>query len=139
MYRKFFHSLESMSGGDALPLNTVIENLLFNDSGLIPVITQDSVSKSVLMMAWMNLEALEKTLSTGKVTYWSRSRKALWIKGETSGHTQELVSMSFDCDGDSILCLVNQIGAACHTRRPDCFYLKVDNDEKVVRAQGEGC
>ncbi len=139
MYRKFFHSLESRSDGETLPLDRVIENLSFNEDGLIPVVTQDAESKTVLMMAWMNRKSVEKTLATGRVTYWSRSRQALWVKGETSGHIQELVSMSFDCDGDSVLCLVNQTGAACHTHRPDCFYLKVDNKEKVVRVLGEGC
>ncbi|MFT6122360.1 MAG: phosphoribosyl-AMP cyclohydrolase [Oleiphilaceae bacterium] len=138
MYRKFFHSLESRPDGETLPLDQVIENLSFNEGGLIPVITQDAESKTVLMMAWMNDESVKKTLATGRVTYWSRSRQALWAKGETSGHIQELVSMSFDCDGDSVLCLVNQTGAACHTHRPDCFYLKVDNEEKVVRVFGEG-
>lgn len=139
MYRKFFHSLETKTDGDSVRLDEVIDNLSFNDSGLIPVITQDATSKTVLMMAWMNKPSLEKTLETGRVTYWSRSRKALWTKGETSGHTQELVSMQFDCDGDSVLCLVNQIGSACHTHRPDCFYLKVDNEAKQVRIVGDGC
>lgn len=138
MYRKYFQSLETKSDGESLPLGEVMDNLSFNDSGLIPVITQDASTKTVLMMAWMNQEALKHTLDTGRVTYWSRSRQALWVKGETSGHTQSLVSMNFDCDGDSVLCLVNQIGAACHTHRPDCFYLKVNSEEKTVSVQGEG-
>ncbi len=137
MYREFFHSLENKSDGESLALHEVIENLSFNDSGLIPVITQDAVSKKVLMMAWMNRESLAQTIDGGRVTYWSRSRQALWIKGETSGHTQELVSMYFDCDGDSVLCLVNQAGAACHTHRPDCFYLQVDQVESQVRVIGD--
>ena len=139
MYRKFFHSLETMSDGESLPLDEVISHLSFNDSGLIPVITQDASTKTVLMMAWMNKDALEKTMATERVTYWSRSRQALWVKGETSGHTQELVSMYFDCDGDSVLCLVNQTGAACHTHRPDCFYLKVNNEDQKVSVIGTGC
>jgi phosphoribosyl-AMP cyclohydrolase len=136
MYSQFFNALETMPDGTSLALSEVIRHLSFNDSGLIPVITQDASSKMVLMMAWMNLDALEKTLATGRVTYWSRSRQALWIKGESSGHTQELVSMYFDCDGDSVLCLANQTGAACHTHRPDCFYLKVNNEANNVSVVG---
>lgn len=138
MYQKFFHSLETMSDGEKVALNDVIDHLAFNEDGLIPVITQDASSKTVLMMAWMNRESLEKTLSTNLVTYWSRSRQALWVKGESSGHTQELVSLHFDCDGDCVLCLVNQEGPACHTNRPNCFYLEVENDQKQVRIVGEG-
>ena len=85
------------------------------------------------MLAWMNKEALDNTLRTGNVTYWSRSRQELWIKGATSGHTQELVSLSIDCDGDAILCLVNQKGAACHTGRKHCFYLRADNKEQKIQ------
>ena len=77
--------------------------LVYNDAGLIPAIAQDHETKEVLMMAWMNQEAVEKTLATGRVTYWSRSRQAFWIKGETSGHTQELVEFRYDCDADAIL------------------------------------
>ena len=132
MYRKFFHSIENLSDKDSLSLNTVIENLSFNDSKLIPVITQDAESKEVLMFAWMNREALEQTLETKRMTYWSRSRQQLWVKGETSGHSKTLVSMAFDCDGDAVLCLIDQSGAACHTGRPDCFYLKVDTEKQRV-------
>ena len=139
MFRKFFHELETMSDQQTVELSDVIKNLSFNEAGLIPVITQDAISKEVLMMAWMNLESLQATLRSGRVTYWSRSRQALWIKGETSGHTQELVSMYFDCDGDSVLCLVNQIGAACHTHRDNCFYLKVDREAGKISIIGDGC
>ncbi len=134
MKNNYFKSIESASLGESFPLDKAINELSFNDQGLIAVITQDFTSKDVLMMAWMNLSALLKTLDTGQMTYWSRSRYALWIKGETSGHTQELVEMSFDCDGDTILCKVNQKGAACHTGRPNCFYLKtqVQNNQIVV-------
>ncbi len=137
MYHEFFHSLESLSDKDSVPLATVIERLPFNESGLIPVITQDASSKDVLMFAWMNKESLELTLSTRRMTYWSRSRNQLWAKGETSGHTQRLISMSFDCDGDAILCLVEQSGAACHTGRPDCFYLQVDIEKQQVIIAGD--
>jgi phosphoribosyl-AMP cyclohydrolase len=85
------------------------------------------------MHAWMNLAALEKTLATGQMTYWSRSRNAFWIKGETSGNTQQLINMRFDCDGDTILCLVKQIGAACHTGRPNCFYLQINKTSNTVK------
>jgi phosphoribosyl-AMP cyclohydrolase len=81
----------------------------------------------------MNRATFEKTLATGRMTYWSRSRNAFWIKGETSGHTQQLVTMRFDCDGDTILCLVKHIGAACHTGRPNCFYLQVDSESDTVK------
>ena len=137
MYRKFFHSLESMSGGDALPLNTVIENLLFIDSGLIPVITQDSVSKSVLMMAWMNRDAVRETLLQGQVVYWSRSRNSLWRKGETSGQIQDLIEMRLDCDGDTLLLQVDQTGVACHTGRRNCFFTAVRDGGLIEIAKVE--
>lgn len=133
MQRAFFQNLEQgIAETNPVKLNTVIDNLAFNEQGLIPVITQDATSKEVLMFAWMNRESLQLTLSTKRVTYWSRSRKQLWIKGETSGHTQKLVKLFFDCDGDVILCQVKQVGAACHTGRDDCFYLEVDNERQQV-------
>ncbi len=139
MFRKFFHSLEQLPHGEELSLESIIENLSYNDDGLIPVIIQDAGTKDVLMFAWMNKESLELTISSKKMTYWSRSRQQLWKKGETSGHVQQLVSMAFDCDGDAIVCLVNQSGAACHTGRNDCFYLNVDLDNKKVVIQGDAC
>ncbi len=137
MYKEFFNLLEDRADGDRLPLSTLIENLSFNDSGLIPVITQDAKTKQILMFAWMNKESLEITLATKRMTYWSRSRQQLWVKGETSGHTQTLISMAFDCDGDAVLCLVEQSGAACHTGRQDCFYLKVDFEKSQVVVAGD--
>lgn len=104
---------------------------------MIPVITQDADSKDVLMFAWMNKEALQRTLRDNQMTYWSRSRESFWVKGESSGHTQALVSMAFDCDGDVVLCQVKQQGAACHTGRRDCFYLQVDSDNQCVVIKGE--
>ena len=92
---------------------------------LIAAIAQDSESKEVLMMAWMNEESLTKTLETKRVTYWSRSRNALWIKGKTSGHHQDLVSLSFDCDSDCLLLSVKQTGAACHTGERTCFHSEI--------------
>ena len=109
------------------------ETLKFDDKGLIPAIAQDAVSGEVLMMAWMNLEAVRQTLATGKVTYWSRSRQAFWVKGETSGHTQELVELRVDCDRDCLLVLIHQVGPACHTNRRSCFYTRVDRgDEEIL-------
>lgn len=99
--------------------------LKYNEAGLVPAIAQDHTSGEVLMMAWMNQQAVERTLETGRVTYWSRSRQSFWIKGETSGHVQELVDFRFDCDSDCLLVLVNQTGAACHTNRRSCFYRAV--------------
>lgn len=97
-----------------------IESLKLNENGLIPAIAQD-VSGKVLMLAWMNRESIEKTLETGYAVYYSRSRQALWKKGETSGNTQKLVSMKYDCDGDTILLIVKQSGPACHTGSDTCF------------------
>ena len=137
MKHVYFEKIEREPDKTSFKLSEVIDQLAYNEQGLIPVITQDATSKEVLMFAWMNKESLELTLSTKRVTYWSRSRNQLWIKGETSGHTQALVSMAFDCDGDVILCQVNQSGAACHTGRPDCFYLKVDFDQQRVLISGD--
>jgi phosphoribosyl-AMP cyclohydrolase len=97
-------------------------SLAFDDRGLIPAIAQDHTSGEVLMLAWMNAEAVARTLGTGRVTYWSRSRSAFWVKGETSGHVQRLVEMRLDCDRDCLLLLVEQVGPACHTNRRSCFY-----------------
>jgi phosphoribosyl-AMP cyclohydrolase len=90
--------------------------------GLIAAIAQDATTNEVLMMAWMNEEALLKTLESKRVTYFSRSRNKIWVKGETSGNFQNLVDIKFDCDGDSVLLLINQIGAACHTGQKSCFH-----------------
>ena len=105
-------------------------NLKFDTNGLIPAIAQEAETGEVLMMAWMNAASIDMTLDTGRVTYWSRSRKAFWIKGETSGHIQELVELRFDCDQDCLLLQVRQKGPACHTNRRSCFYTAVrDGDE----------
>lgn len=108
------------------------DSLTFDHRGLIPAIAQDDTTGDVLMMAWMNAEAVRKTLVTGKVTYWSRSRKSFWIKGETSGHVQELVEMSVDCDRDCLLLKVHQTGPACHTNRRSCFYTAVREGQEVI-------
>lgn len=105
--------------------------LHFNAAGLIPAIAQDAASGEVLMMAWMNAEAVQRTLESGQVTYWSRSRQEFWVKGATSGHTQALVDFHVDCDRDCLLVTVNQVGAACHTGRRTCFYTAVRDGEEV--------
>ncbi|PRY90097.1 phosphoribosyl-AMP cyclohydrolase [Donghicola tyrosinivorans] len=105
--------------------------LKYDDKGLIPVVAQDAESLEVLMVAWMNAEAVAKTLETGKVTYWSRSRQAFWVKGETSGHVQTLVDLRFDCDRDCLLVMVRQEGPACHTNRRSCFYTAVRDGSEV--------
>jgi len=106
-------------------------SLTYNDAGLIPTIAQDASSGEVLMMAWMNAESVAKTLETGQVTYWSRSRQEFWVKGATSGNTQVLVDFRVDCDKDCLLVEVNQTGPACHTGRRNCFYTAVRNGEEV--------
>lgn len=104
----------------------------FNADGLVAAIAQDAASGDVLMLAWMNAEALEATLATGRATYWSRSRGALWVKGETSGHTQEVVEVRVDCDQDAVLLRVRQTGAACHTGRDSCFYRLAGADGRTL-------
>jgi phosphoribosyl-AMP cyclohydrolase len=106
--------------------------LVYDAKGLIPVVAQDHASRDVLMFAWMNAEAVARTLATGQVTYWSRSRAAFWVKGETSGHRQRLVEMRIDCDRDCLLVLVDQTGPACHTGRPSCFFTAVRDGAEVV-------
>ena len=94
----------------------------FDPAGLIPAIAQQHDTGEVLMLAWMNAQSIAETLATGRVCYYSRSRAALWRKGETSGHTQRLIEMRLDCDGDTLLLLVDQTGAACHTGQRSCFF-----------------
>ena len=130
--RDFFRELENSEPGDQIPFRELVEQLRFNDAGLVPVIAQDVETETVLMLAWMNRVALEQTISTGLMTYWSRSRQKLWLKGETSGHYQSVQSISFDCDGDAVLCKVRQEGSACHTGRKHCFYLGLDVDGETV-------
>ena len=111
------------------------ESLTFDERGLLPAIAQDAATGEVLMLAWMNAEAVRRTLATGRVTYWSRSRGAFWVKGETSGHVQDLVEMRLDCDRDALLVCVRQAGPACHTGRRSCFYTSVrDGDEQEIIA-----
>ena len=106
-------------------------SLKYDANGLIPAIAQDDVSGEVLMLAWMNAASIARTLETGAVTYWSRSRQAFWAKGETSGHVQRLVEMRLDCDRDCLLLRVTQEGPACHTNRRSCFYTAVRAGDEV--------
>ena len=122
--KAWFKSIEGNSENSEFALAKGLDELTFDSQGLIPVIAQDSETKDVLMFAWMNREALEETLNTGRMCYWSRSRASLWRKGESSGHAQQLVELRTDCDGDVLLALVEQTGAACHTNRRSCFYLR---------------
>lgn len=112
-----------------------VSSLKYDEKGLIPAIAQDAENGDVLMMAWMNADAVRMTLETGRVTYWSRSRQTFWIKGETSGHRQELVEFTFDCDMDCILVKIRQEGAACHTNRRSCFFTAVRDGETVELMQ----
>ena len=102
--------------------NDLFSAVRFNAGGLVPVIAQQFDSGEVLMMAWMNKEALEETIRTKRMCYFSRSRQCLWRKGETSGHTQRLIGLRIDCDGDTLLAQIDQTGAACHTNNRSCFY-----------------
>ena len=112
-----------MSGGAGLSeAASLLADLRFDADGLMPAVAQQHDSGEVLMLAWMSRESLQETLRTGQVTYWSRSRQALWRKGETSGHRQRLVELRYDCDEDALLLLVDQTGPACHTNRRSCFY-----------------
>jgi phosphoribosyl-AMP cyclohydrolase len=111
---------------ETISRETFLATVAFDANGLVPAIAQDAKSGAVLMLAWMNRESLEMTLATGDVTYWSRSRKELWTKGATSGHTQKLVEASIDCDGDALLLKVDQTGAACHTGEAVCFFRKLE-------------
>jgi phosphoribosyl-AMP cyclohydrolase len=102
--------------------------IAFDSAGLVPCIAQQHDSGEILMMAWMNRDAVAETMRTGRVCYWSRSRQSLWRKGETSGHGQTLVDLRIDCDGDTLLALVDQSGVACHTGRHNCFFRALRDD-----------
>ena len=109
-------------------MSSIIDEIAFTSDGLVPAIAQQHDSGEVLMMAWMNAESVAETLATGQVCYWSRSRQSLWRKGESSGQVQKLKELRLDCDGDTILMLVDQTGVACHTGRRNCFYRAVRGD-----------
>ena len=120
--------IEGMARGVRLPLSDPSESVRFNADDLVPAVAQQYDSGEVLMMAWMNAEALRETLATGRVCYWSRSRSRLWRKGERSGQIQRLVEIRLDCDGDTLLLLVDQQGPACHTGRRSCFSARLEPD-----------
>ena len=115
-----------------LILMKLIEQVKFDKNGLVPVVIQDFETLQVLMVGYMNKESLETTLKTGKTCFWSRSRGKLWIKGETSGHIQKVKGILIDCDNDTLLIKVEQIGGACHTGYRTCFYRKYDKDGFTV-------
>jgi phosphoribosyl-AMP cyclohydrolase len=112
-------------------MNALLEKLSFNEDGLIPAIAQQHDTGEVLMMAWMNAQSIAETVATGQVCYWSRSRNKLWRKGESSGQAQKLVELRLDCDGDTLLLLVDQKGVACHTGRRNCFFTAWRDDALV--------
>ena len=116
---------------------SVYEKLKFDANGLIPAIIQDQKTGRVLMMAWMNQASLEKTVATGKTYFWSRSRQKFWMKGETSGHTQTVKDIAFDCDGDALLIQVDQIGAACHEGYRSCFFRSLQEDGAAFKITEE--
>ena len=117
--------------------DALIRDVSFDAAGLVPVIAQQHDTGEILMVAWMNRDALAETLSTGQMCYWSRSRRALWRKGETSGQRQRLVELKLDCDGDTLLARVEQIGVACHTGRRSCFFRTAGADGWQVTAAPE--
>ena len=124
--------LEQARRGDSRPLAEVLDAIPWNADGLVAAIAQRHDDSEVLMLAWMNRRALEETLASGQVCYWSRSRQQLWRKGETSGHRQRLLSAHLDCDGDALLLRVEQQGPACHTGRPSCFFNELDGERLRV-------
>ena len=124
-----------MAGASAEIIERIIDGLTFDQAGLIPTIAQQFDSGEVLMLAWMNRDAISASLTEGRAVYWSRSRAALWRKGETSGQTQELKEMRWDCDADTILLLVDHTGVACHTGRRNCFFNALRDGEVQVIAE----
>ena len=116
-------------------MNAFVDAIAFDANGLVPAVAQQHDTGEVLMFAWMNRAAVEETLATGRVCYFSRSRRGLWRKGERSGQLQSLVELRMDCDGDALLLLVDQLGVACHTGRRDCFY-RAAHDGGMVEIAG---
>ena len=111
---------------ETLSHDAFLKAVKYDDKGLVPTIAQSAATGEVLMLAWMSAATLAQTLASGRVTYWSRSRQSAWTKGETIGHHQHLISASVDCDGDTILLKVDQLGPACHTGAPNCFFRKAE-------------
>lgn len=134
-----FKQWEKLDAHTQIDLNEFVSALKFNENGLIPAVAQQHDSGEVLMMAWMNKASILETLKTGQVCYWSRSRQSYWRKGESSGHQQKLVKMRADCDGDTLLLLVNQKGPACHTNRRSCFFFEASEQSvDVLNDVGSG-
>ncbi|KAB7744580.1 phosphoribosyl-AMP cyclohydrolase [Nostocoides sp. F2B08] len=113
--------MDRVTRSEQAPVEELIARLSRNDRGLVAAVVQDHDTREVLMLGWMDDEAIRRTVEQGRVTYWSRSRQEYWRKGDTSGHTQQLRSLSLDCDGDALLLTVDQVGAACHTGSRTCF------------------
>lgn len=131
-----FKALEAATPADTLPRTAaLLDAVSFNADGLLPAIAQQHDTGEVLMMAWMSREALEETLTTQRVCYYSRSRQTLWRKGETSGQQQQLKSAVLDCDGDTLLLQVDQTGPACHTGRRSCFYLSLSAEQATINSE----
>ncbi|MCX6046558.1 MAG: phosphoribosyl-AMP cyclohydrolase [Chloroflexi bacterium] len=107
---------------------TLLDTVKFDRTGLVPAIVQDATTHQVLMMAWMNAESLQRTLDLGEAIFWSRSRQEFWHKGATSGHTQKIIQLAVDCDGDTLLLLVDPAGPACHTGEISCFFRKLADE-----------
>lgn len=129
-----FKTLEQAPAGYSTPLETVLNAIPWNDDGLIPAIAQQYDSREVLMMAWMTIDTLRETLTTGRVCYWSRSRQRPWRKGESSGQIQTLKQAMLDCDGDALLMFVDQTGPACHSGRRNCFLTTLDTEHAIVNS-----
>ena len=127
-----FKENENQPQGFKLQRDALLAQVKYNSDGLVPVIAQQHDTLEVLMLAWMNADALIETLQTGRVCYWSRSRSKLWRKGESSGQVQLLKSARIDCDGDTLLLAVDQTGPACHTGRRNCFFYKFEPDSVVI-------
>lgn len=139
-FSPIFKRNDCTAGANQADMEAIFEQVKFDDRGLVPAIVQDHASGEVLMFAWMNRESLQKTIEGGKACYWSRSRQKLWLKGESSGHTQQVHGIRLDCDGDVLLLSVEQEGGACHTGYRSCFYRELEgerwreNGEKVFAA-----
>lgn len=114
-------------------VSSFYDELKFNGDGLIPAIVQEQSTGRVLMMAWMNHASIEKTVASGRTCFWSRSRQKFWVKGETSGHVQTVKDIAFDCDGDTLLIQVEQVGAACHEGYKSCFFRSVQSGDASFR------
>jgi len=132
MSNPLFAKLERAAPGDSVAVAAALDALAFDEHGLIPAIAQQHDTGEIVMFAWMNRAALDETLATGRVCYYSRARGKLWRKGEESGNVQRLRELRIDCDGDVLLLSVEQTGPACHTGHHGCFYLRVDGDRVTV-------